>query len=159
MEVPKVKMAPGEEKLARYLFLDPGETYGWASFNAIGEIVGMGQFHYDGDVKTLDNLITDHIIFVGIEEYVNYGWKQQKRWSKNQTSKNIGKIETICELKGIPYKRLPSSNKETGYKMMRSHVPSNHAISHQFDAAAHGVQFLSTHDIRSGLLNIPEEDR
>lgn len=152
-------MVVGEETLARYLFFDPGETYGWASFNGIGEIVGYGQFHWTGDVTTVNNLITPSIIFVGVEDYKNYSWMKQKNWSRNQTSKNIGKIETLCELKGVPLTLIPASNKTMGYKMLGISQPSNHNISHQFDAAAHGANFLGAVGIRSGLLNIPKEDR
>lgn len=161
---PKIALQPGEEKLARYVYFDPGEMYGWAAFNAIGEIVGMGQFHFSDDVKTLDSIITEHVVFVGIEDYRNYKFVngkryEQKAWSRNQTSKNIGKIETICELKDIKFELLQSGNKATGYMMMGRKPPKNHAISHEWDAAAHGFNDLVTHGIRNPIANIPESER
>lgn len=165
MTRPRVNQQPGEEKLARYVYFDPGETYGWAAFNGNGEIVAMGQFHYSEDVKTLDSILTEHVVFVGIEDYRNYANMQgkayhQKNWSRNQTSKNIGKIETICELRGIQFALLQSGNKATGYMMLGlGKAPSNHAISHQYDAAAHGANDLTAHGIRSAISNVPESER
>jgi len=156
---PKVIMTEGEERTPRYLYIDPGETYGYAGFNGIGEVVSFGQFHYNVDVTTINNLITPEIIFVGIEDYRNYSSHQQKKWSRNQTSKNIGKIETVCELKGVPYALLMSGNKTTGYLMLGLQPPSNHSISHQYDAAAHGANHLTIHGIRDPMLNIPEGER
>jgi len=156
---PKVVMAEGEEKVPRYLFIDPGETYGWAGFNGIGQVVAFGQFDYHGDVRVIDNLISPSIVFVGIEDYRNYSYTQQKRWSRNQTSKNIGKIETVCELKQVPFALIMSGNKTTGYLMLGLEPPKNHSISHKFDAAAHGANFLTIHGIRDPMMNIPESER
>jgi len=159
MESPTQNQPESQKNPARYLAIDPGETYGWASFDAKGEVVNMGQFHWHGDIKTLDNLIGDFIHTVIVEDYKNFGWMQQKKWTKNQTSKNIGKIEAICELKGIKLELQPNTVKSIGYMWAGRAAPKNHSISHQYDAFAHGVYYLQSKGIRSAILSIPPEDR
>lgn len=128
-----------------YLAIDPGETSGWASFNAKGIILAMGQFKQAEQNKWLDENIKATLKEVIIEDYKNYSWQQQKKWSKNQTSKNIGAIEMICELRGVPYYLQGAHVKKIGYKFAGlGEAPTNHAISHQYDAVAHGTYRLRT---------------
>lgn len=133
---------------ARYLALDPGETTGWALFDEQGEILKYGQFKQSEQNQWLSDNLTSDLKAVIVEDYKNFGWKQQKRWSRNQTSKNIGAIEMLCELRRVPYFLQPSSDKAIGYKWAGlGQAPSNHAISHQFDAVAHGTYWLRSRGI------------
>lgn len=137
----------------KYIAIDPGNTSGWAKFDEKGEILEFGQFTLAEQNKWLDENITSGLTEVIIEDYMNYAWKEQKKWSKNQTSKNIGAIEMICELRGVPYYLQPANVKKIGYKFAGlGEAPSNHAISHQYDAVAHGTYRLRT----TGVL-IPKE--
>lgn len=140
-----------------YVALDPGETTGWAKFDADGEIVAYGQYVQMDQVKWLTQNVTDSVKTVIVEDYRNYSWQKQARWSRNQTSKNIGAIEMLCSMRGIPVVLQPANIKVIGYKWAGlGEAPSNHNISHQYDAVAHGVYWLTTSGIRSASLNNPE---
>ena len=131
-----------------YIALDPGETTGWAGFDGKGVIQKFGQFTQDEQTKWLDEHIVEGVLMVIIEEYRNYkGGTFQGQ--KNQTSKNIGAIEMICELRGVPYTRQPANIKKIGYKFagMPDGPPSDHRISHQYDAVAHGTYYLRVNGI------------
>lgn len=135
-----------------YLAIDPGETTGWAAFDDEGTILAMGQFTQKEQTKWLDEHILSTLKEVICEEYRNYKGGTF-RGQKNQTSKNIGAIELICELRGVPYVLQPANIKKIGYKFAGlGAAPSNHAISHQYDAVAHGTYRLRT----TGVL-IPKE--
>ncbi len=133
-----------------YLAVDPGETTGWATFDAKGSILNMGQFKQHEQGKALDNLVRSELKAVICEDYRNHAWTKQKNWSRNQTSKNIGALEMIAELRGVPVHLQSNSVKPIGYKWagMTEGPPSNHSISHQYDAYAHGVYWLQSNGIR-----------
>lgn len=130
-----------------YIALDPGETTGWAGFDNKGIIQAYGQFTQDEQTKWLDENITPNVKMVIIEEYRNYKGGTF-RGQTNQTSKNIGAIEMICELRVVPYTRQPANIKKIGYKFAGlGEAPTNHSISHQYDAVAHGVYWLRVNGI------------
>lgn len=132
-----------------YLAIDPGETYGWAAFDDKGSVVDKGQFRHEQDTEILAALIPSHLKTVICEDYRNHGWQQQKKWSRNQTSKNIGKVEMTCALRNVPVVLQSNTKKSIGYKWAGlDGPPSNHAISHQYDAYAHGVYWLQINSIR-----------
>lgn len=144
---------------AKYLAIDPGETSGWATFDATGTIIEMGQFPMSEITKQLDLLITSDLELVICEDYRNYAWKQQKKWSRNDTSKIIGKIEIMCDLRGVEIRLEPASNKLIGYKWAGlGQAPTNHSISHQYDAIAHGVYTLQKLGIRPVGKAIPKNE-
>jgi hypothetical protein len=151
-------MAPEEvPRPAAYLALDPGEVTGWALFDEQGEILKFGQFGQGRQTAWLTTNLTENLKAVIIEDYRNYANKRQKNWSRNQTSKNIGAIEMLCEMRSVPYFLQPANIKSIGYKWAGLvEAPSNHAISHQYDAVVHGVYFLRT----KGILkpSIPKEN-
>ena len=102
-----------------YLALDPGETTGWATFNAEGKVLAMGQFKQKDQTKELTDLIHSDLKCVIVEDYRNYSFKSgqnQQRWSRNQTSKNIGAIEMLAELRGVPVVLQGANVKTVGYK-------------------------------------------
>lgn len=145
-----------------YVSFDPGETTGYATFTAQGDVIEYGQFKLIDQTKWLTVLISNvpNLKAVITEDYRNHGWQQQKRWSRNQTSKNIGKIEIIAELRGVPCHLQPNTVKAIGYKWAGMNgAPSNHAISHQFDAVAHGKYWLVQHNICSSITAIPKNER
>ncbi len=132
-----------------YLAIDPGITSGWAQFDAQGSILAYGQFHIRDATSVLDDLITSDLKTVIVEDYKNHPWMRQKNWSRNDTSKLIGGIEMICNLKQVPRVLQPNTVKAIGYKWAGlDEAPTNHSISHQFDAVAHGVYYLQQQGIR-----------
>lgn len=143
------------EPVVAYVALDPGETTGWAKFDETGEILALGHVTQMDLAKWLDVHIVRGLKAVIIEEYRNYAHKQQRKWSRNQTSKNEGAIEQVCNMREIPFFLQPASVKVIGYKMAGlGAAPSNHSISHQYDAVAHGVYWLTTRKIRDPRMNI-----
>lgn len=133
-----------------YIAIDPGETCGWALFGTNGDAIIFGQFKMDKVVSWLQTECdTYKVLKVIIEDYRNFGHKQQKKWSRNDTSKIIGKIETVCEINKVSYCLQPPSVKAIGYKWAGlGKAPANHSISHQFDAVVHGVYWLQQNGIR-----------
>lgn len=136
------------EKHSSYLALDPGLTTGWAEFDDLGSLMGFGQVKE----KDLTDFLTDHLHSdlkeVICEDYRNHGWMQQKKWGRNETSKIIGKIELLAELKNVPFVLQPNTVKSIGYMWGGITAPSNHSISHQYDAYAHGCYRLQTTGVR-----------
>ena len=136
------------DKVSSYLALDPGETIGWASFDENGNGITYGQFRYEVFIQSVEELIHPDLKAVITEDYLNHGFMQQKKWSKNITSKVIGKIEVMCELRKVPLVMQRNTVKNIGYMWAGMEPPSNHSISHQTDAFAHGVYYLQSNGIR-----------
>lgn len=136
-------------KETSYVAFDPGLTSGFACFDADGDVIKMGQFKMINLTETLSYLITEGLKAVICEDYRNHGWTQQKRWSRNDTSKIIGKIELMCELRSVPCHLQSNTVKAIGYRWAGlGEAPSNHDISHQYDAVAHGVFWLQQNGVR-----------
>ena len=146
-------------KNSDYLAIDPGLTSGWATFNDQGVVIDLGQFKYEERNNVLKDLIHENLKEVIVEDYRNHGFTQQKRWSRNETSKLIGVIETYCTIKNVPIVLQPNTVKAIGYKWAGIKPPSNHSISHQYDAVAHGTYRLQQTGIRKPGLAIKEEDK
>lgn len=141
-----------------YLALDPGDTTGWAEFDDAGEPVGYGQVVEAELTQFLTEHISNNLDLKAVicENFLLYGHKAMAqtngRARKMGTSKKIGKIELICELRGVPVILQPASNKPIGYMWAGLQPPSNHGISHQFDAVAHGVYYLQNNGIKKPSL-------
>ena len=103
---------------AAYLALDPGETTGWALFDSEGNILKYGQFRQEQQNEWLSDNLTSDLKAVICEDYKNHAWKKQKNWSRNQTSKNIGAIEMLCSMRGVPCYLQQNTIKSIGYKYM-----------------------------------------
>lgn len=145
--------------MTHYLAIDPGHTSGFAIFDSKGEVVDYGQFYMDKVVTELKQLFDQYDFHtVIVEDYRNYGHMQQKKWSRNDTSKIIGKIETLSELNEVKVVLQGAHVKPIGYKWAGlKEAPANHSISHQFDAIAHGVYWLQQNGIRPVGHSIPKE--
>ncbi len=142
---------PEQLEKAAYLSIDPGETTGYALFDKEGAVVVFGQLltKTTAEQTQFFNYVVPHVRQVIAEDYKNHGFTQQKRWSRNQTSKNIGGVETICELHGVPIYLQANTVKSIGYKWAGMEgPPSNHSISHQYDAYVHGVYWLVVNNLR-----------
>lgn len=130
-----------------YLAIDPGETSGWAEFDENGILVAFGQFKQVKQAEFLAEHVKPTLKALIVEDYKNHAHQKQKNWSRNQTSKNIGAIEMICEMRKVPYFLQPNTVKAIGYKYAGIEPPSDHSISHGPDAIAHGTYFLRTKGI------------
>jgi hypothetical protein len=133
----------------KYLAIDPGETSGWAQFDAQGNAIAYGQFKLKDVKESLQRLVSSDLLAVIVEDYKVHPWQKQRGFSRNETSKIIGRIEMICELRNIKMVLQPNTVRAIGYKWAGlDEQPTNHAISHQFDAVAHGVYWLQMNGIR-----------
>jgi hypothetical protein len=131
-----------------YLALDPGETTGWAKFDAKGQILSYGQFKQTDQTEWITKHLTSTLLGVICEEYRIYNPKRQKRWSRNQTSKNEGAFQLLAEMRNVPFYLQPAANLTIGLKWAGlGELPSNHAISHQYCAIAHGTYWLRMNGI------------
>lgn len=138
---------------SRYLAIDPGDTVGWATFDGEGRILEMGQFLDRDFVKEITELMHSDLKHVIVEDYVLFQHKalaqSNSRGRNLKTAKMVGKVEMLAELKNIPVTKQESSVYKLGAMWGGFEIPSNHAISHQYVAAAHGIYFLQNHGIRS----------
>ena len=135
-------------KKSTYLAIDPGITSGWCSFDDKGDMLEFGTFKYRDRNVMLKGLIHENLKAVIVEDYRNHAWTKQKNWSRNETSKLIGTIETFCEFNTVPVKLQPNTVKAIGYKWAGLKPAGNHANSHHLDAIAHGVYWLQQNNIR-----------
>jgi hypothetical protein len=126
------------------LAIDPGETNGWALLDKQGELVVNSHGPQLGQIRGEDNL-DDFLLsldpfpdVVVIEEY-RVNPKYNHAMSKVHTIQAIGRIKSICRQKGIKAIELRTADKYVGYKFLKTKQPSNHKISHQFDALALGT--------------------
>ena len=142
-----------------YLALDPGETTGWATFDESGKLLKFGQFKQADQTAELTRLVESTLKAVICEDYMNFAWKPQKKWSRNQTSKNIGALEMLCEMRQVPLHLQPANIKAIGYRWSGLGAPpSNHAISHQYDAVVHGVYWLIQNNVVPPGFYLPSEE-
>ena len=139
-----------------YLAIDPGETIGWATFDDSGTMMMMGQSRFETFAKDFESLLHSDLKHVITEEYKNYGHMQQKKWSKNNTSKVIGKIELMCELRSVPLTMQMANCYRIGAMWGGFEIPKNHSISHQYVAVAHGIYWLQQNGIRPVGKGLPK---
>jgi hypothetical protein len=136
-----------------YLAIDPGDMTGWAKFDENGKILEYGQVSEAEFMEWITENVHENLKHVICEDFLLYQHKAMSqtnsRARKMKTSKKIGQLEMTCQLRGVPITLQPASNKPIGYMWGGlGEAPSNHSISHQFDAYAHGVFFLQKNGIR-----------
>lgn len=143
---------PADSVISSYLAVDPGDTVGWATFDAEGWIVKMGQFDKADFVEKISELLHSGLMHVIVEDYVLFQHKAMaqtnSRGRKLETAKMVGKIEMLADLRGVPIVKQPASVYKVGAAWGGFEIPSNHAISHQYSAAGHGIYWLQMHGIR-----------
>lgn len=136
-----------------YLAIDPGETSGWATFDEIGTLISMGQFKEKDFVEQTTELLHSDLKHFIVEDYVLFQHKAMAqtnaRGRKLKTAKMVGKLEMLADMRGVPYTKQPSSVYNIGAMWGGFEIPSNHSISHQYVAVAHGIYFLQQHGIRA----------
>lgn len=135
---------------AKYLALDPGDTFGFAEFGKDGNLINMGQERDANFVRWSDQHITSDLDTVIVEDYKLIPGKKSRgqAWSRMNTSKQIGKIELMCDMRGVKFVLQPNNKYPIGAMWGGFEIPSNHSISHQYVAAAHGIFYLQENGIR-----------
>ena len=149
-----------------YLAIDPGAhknrrgKAGWCLLDDEGEPQEFGQVNEDEFDKWLMSFLKEHpnIKLIICENYRVAHWNNQK-WkanagSKVETAKQIGSIETIARLHDVKVVLQEPSVYPMGAMYGGFEIPTNHSISHQWVAAAHGIYYLQQQGIRKP--RIPE---
>lgn len=151
------------DKQHKYVSVDPGAgptrkgMTGWAIFDEDGNCLEYGQAKESEFNAVFDKLLHSNVVTCIVEDYRNHPWMKQKGFGRNETSKLIGKLEMLCELRGIPLALQPNTVKPVGYMWAGlKKAPSNHAISHQYDAVAHGVYWLQSNGVRKPGQGMPK---
>ncbi|HEY0750017.1 MAG TPA: hypothetical protein VGD26_02610 [Chitinophagaceae bacterium] len=139
-------------KRPAYLAIDPGDTSGWATFDWQGNLIGMGQVKEADFVEKFTDLLTSDLQHVIIEDYVLFQHKAMAqtnaRGRKLKTAKMVGQLEMLANLRDVPYTKQESGRYRIGAMWGGFEIPSNHSISHQYVAAAHGIFWLQSNGIR-----------
>ena len=135
-----------------YFVCDPGDVSGWAEFDHDGSLLGFGQVDESEFMRFITDRIHSDLVAVICEDFTLFQHKAMAqtnaRSRKMKTSKKIGQIEMTCQLRSVPLVLQPANNKVIGYKWAGMEPPSNHSISHQYDAVAHGQFYLQKNGIR-----------
>lgn len=141
-----------------YYFIDPGESTGWAKFNAQGEAIDIGQ------VKGFDNWCQWLRVHVNLEtameinkivaeKFTLYPWKSNSQmWSEFETVQVLGHLRGKCVDLAIPYETVPAKDYAMGFRYQGMDVPSHSNPLHdQLVAHAHGVFYLQSRGIRKPM--------
>ncbi len=130
------------------LCLDPGETTGYAVFDA-GDLVAAGEFKskpVELGFKETGNMIDKYLPWViVVEEYRVYGWKtKQHAWAELHTPQLIGAIKGMASMHDVPVymqgaglvKPFFTNDKLKEYGFYQK------GSTHARDAVRHGCYFL-----------------
>lgn len=131
-----------------FLALDPGETTGWASFNQDGSLIDYGQAEgFDFFSGWLEFLEPKPFLIICEEWILNPNIPQGG--SRQETVQVIGSVRNYAIRNGIDIEWQSPSRKPAGYAWagMKPLPKSQHSISHQYDAIAHGTYYLVKHKI------------
>lgn len=135
-----------------YLFIDPGKTSGFALFDEQGNFIRKGQII--GEVLLCDMIeallskdgnTVDHVfcesfkIFPGVRQ----------GGSNVPAARVNGAVEHICNKLHVRYEEIDPKYKRIGYAWSGVQKPTNHAISHQWDAFALGEYWLRKNGIKT----------
>lgn len=134
-----------------YVFIDPGESTGWTIFDVDGNEVSMGTCRgFDDLFNWLESWKLNQFKRVIIEEFKLYPWKSNAQmWSQFFTVEVIGAVRFKSSQFNIPFEKVPSRNKDMGFKYMGTTEPSHsNPLNHQLVAMAHGIYWLQVRGIR-----------
>jgi hypothetical protein len=130
-----------EDKIAKYIAIDPGKTTGYAVFNASGFLIDMGKT--TGEDKFLDWLEEQDCKIVIIEQYRNRGGFTNS-FSDMPTSQHIGAISRIArKKKWVIVLQEPSPALVQGLRFigMYTKYKGKHCPD-DISALAHGTYYL-----------------
>ena len=138
----------------RYLSLDPGLSTGYATFDAVGDLITFGTLKGGSEdlypfLRTLKSDVGPYTKEIIIEDYKLYPWKAMSQvWDSLETVRLIGAVQFWADMNGYPVHLQEPNVKGIAYKWAGITVPKNHALSHETDAFVHGVYFLQKAGIR-----------
>ena len=129
------------------LAVDPGESSGWATFDAKGTITGTGICRSRDEVYEMLKSIVP-VAKVVIEDFRLYSHKAvQQSVSQLETVRVIGAIESWAALNDVSVTLQPASIKSIAEKWSGLKATGSHKNSHHIDAINHGIYYLQKNDI------------
>lgn len=135
-----------------YIFIDPGNSTGWALFDIDGNVIDSFMTKsFEATCEQLRSLLSiNGVKRVLYEEFVLYPWKtKEQMWSEFETVQVIGAIRAEALRNGIETEKLHSRDYPMGFRYQGQSVPSHSNPLHdQLVAHAHGVFWLQKHGIR-----------
>lgn len=130
----------------RVLGVDPGGTTGWWLYDGMTATDINGQVKFADmtahlyDTTTTVGMIADVVV---IEDFALLGGKALAQiGSKFETCQVIGMYKLWAYGLGVPVVLQAPGIKPIAEKWSHIKVPSNHRLSHRFDAALHAVYYL-----------------
>lgn len=136
-----------------YLAIDPGETNGAAVYNSKGGLQALLTIKIDELTEMLQKIRRsckdDPLERIIVEEYRVYPHKAKDHvYSKLNTTRAIGRIESFAEICSIPVSFQGASLKTTGYRYLgKKPKPKSDPGNHAMDAHAHGTYWLVNNGI------------
>lgn len=127
------------------LFVDPGDTTGYAIFEEDGELLTKGQADFD---KFLDFLIQNTFDRIVVEDYrLRKGKQAQQTGSRFQAVQVIGALKYVARQERIGFELVNVQAKTLGSMYSGVKPPSDHKKSHEIDAYNIGIYWLVANDI------------
>lgn len=127
------------------LALDPGETTGFATFDANGDSLEIGEVFSDAELdELLDRVAPDLIV---VEDWVTNPHVHMGG-NKQLTARTIGSVESWARRHTAKVILQPNTIKSIGYRWAGIPKPKNKSLSHRSDAYVHGVYYLQKNGIR-----------
>lgn len=134
-----------------YLAIDPGQTTGYAMFNAQGIVTFMGKIK--GEDKFLDELELLVQTRPGLKTIIMETYRNRpgatNAWSKGATQQHIGAIKRIARKAGVKVvEQEPSPALVIGLKFIgMSETYKNKHVPDEVSALAHGTYYLRKNKI------------
>lgn len=128
-----------------YLALDPGETTGFATFDAQGNSLEIGEVFSDSELDDLLDRVKASVII--IEDWIQSPYITMGG-SKQLTARTIGSVEAWARRNGAKVVLQPNTIKPIAYKWAGIKKPKAKSLTHSADAFVHGVYYLQKTGIR-----------
>lgn len=133
------------DELPTYLSFDPGETTGFACFDAQGNLIRKG--HIRG-FDSLAGFLTEQAGNPNLKTVVYEDFKIFAKKARSMTNSRmpviqaIGAIRSFAVQENVEYKIYGSDRKPIQQKLSGVVPPSDHSQSHWVDAYNHGYFYL-----------------
>lgn len=132
------------------LFVDPGDTTGFALFHDNGIFIGKDQANFEDMLQILHD--TRHIERIVVEDYRLRGGKQaQQTGSRFQAVQVIGALKYHAFLHDVQFELATVQAKTLGSMYSGIKPPSDHKKSHEIDAYNIGIYWL----VSQGIIDAP----
>ena len=128
-----------------YLALDPGETTGFAAFDAKGDSTEIGEVFSDAELDDLLDRLSPTVVIV--EDWIQNPHAHMGG-NKQLTARTIGSVESWARRHNAKVVLQPNTIKSIGYMWAGISKAKAKSMSHRADAYVHGVYYLQRQGIR-----------